>query len=88
MSNFWVINSNCVIYHNKEYKPKCLEPTNLNDDIKDVSFKSLKKIGVNNLKQSFLAHLNIINFGILTEQVLSNVNILVFSKTKHFPFFQ
>ena len=46
------------------------------------------EIGVNNLKRSFLAHLNIISFGILTEQILSNVNVLVFSKTKHFPFFQ
>ena len=87
MSTFWVINSNCIIYHNKEYKSKCLEPTNLNDGIKDVSFKSFKGTGVNNLKRSFLAHLNIINFGILTEQVLSNVNVLVFSKQNTFIFF-
>ena len=55
-------------------------------NVEDVRFKSLKDVRIKNLNRIVLAHLNINSlrskFGLLTDQIKGNVDVLAISETK------
>ena len=82
-SNFWnnCTDANCSRINDVEYISELSEANS-----KDVSFRSLKDIPIENLNRIVLAHLNINSFrnklDLLADRIKGNIDILAISESK------